>query len=340
MVLILLQTMKSKHLTLEAFVGPFITHGIDILTSPSDSSTIYIFAINHLAHPEANKPTQAQKAISRVEIFSHTLGSTTAQHIRSVAHPNIRTPNDIYAISPTSFYVTNDHHYRDGPMRILEDLGWRGVAGWSDTQHVTFDAQDPTGNANSTAGVTSVTALTGLHNNNGLGHGETPETVLIGSAASGELTRLLRNVDSANDPELEVLEHIQMDSFIDNPTYFRDRYTVTPQDDTSGYVMAGLARGVDIMDDLQDPNGVIPVVVWHVKPNVTVAEMGEKRPRGVDPWTRKMIFRDDGKVASGAATAVLVGADPMVYEGGKKAWLFVTGFLSKSVVASLIDLED
>lgn len=242
----------------------------------------------------------------------------------------ITTPNDILASSTTSFYVTNDHYYRSGLMRHVEDFAWRGVAPWTDTVHVTIDTIDKTPDDPFT-GINATVALTGLHNNNGIGRGEADDILLIGSAASGELTRVKRDLDAKTNPTLEILEHIQLDTTIDNPVYYHDKYA-TPGNDASGYILAGMTRAVDLAGDVTSKRPM-PVTVWHVKRD-TLVEVVE----GKSAWTKEIIFQDDGKEISTAATAVLVGIDPKETGGKKKGWLFVTGFLSESVVASLIDL--
>ena len=44
--------------------------------------------------------------------------------------------NDIAADSPTSLYVTDNHKYSEGLMRILEDLGTQQTAPSAKTIHV------------------------------------------------------------------------------------------------------------------------------------------------------------------------------------------------------------
>lgn len=213
-------------------------------------------------------------------------------------------------------------------------------------------------------GVKVEEALGGLHNNNGLGRGERGDVVLIGSAASGELTVARRSERSENnggeageEAKLTPIEHIQLETTIDNPSYFKDEFA-TPEDDASGYVLAGLVRAVDLPKDVDKVGGVVPSLVQILRRNETaVARGGDGTTMGTGPgekrgedrggdvsrkdkaWAKpKVVFQDDGKRVSGAATAVLVGVDPKETGGRKKGWLFVTGFMTNSVVATLIDL--
>ncbi len=308
--------------------GQLVTHGIDVYSPPDDPNAVFIFVVNHLPNPLHYQTDSAgsallDKAQSVVEIFRHTLGSDSAEHVWSVDHPSIRTPNDIYATSPTSFYITNDHHYREGRMREIEDLLNHQTAAWSDIVHVEISekrAQD-----GSTI-IEATTALTGLHNPNGLGHGAHPDDVLVVDASGGVLIFAQRKPDDHASRNLTILDHIQLDSTLDNPSYYHDAYA-TAANNASGYILAGLARAADLLKASDDPNTPIPVMVWHVR------STSESRK-----WEKKLIFQDDGKQIRSASAAVLVGIDPKGNGGKKQAWLFVTGFLSNAMVASKVDL--
>lgn len=172
-------TFTSKRLELEGWndkggdtAVPFVTHGIDVIDDPEDGGAVYIYAVNHLPNPDyyqyynnghapnskakttsqateapadnagakdASGPTAPHKAASQIEVFHHHLQSSTARYVRSIAHPLIRTPNDLLALAPDEVLVTNDHHYREGGIRTLEDLGWKRVCGWTDVIRVKVD---------------------------------------------------------------------------------------------------------------------------------------------------------------------------------------------------------
>lgn len=121
--------------------------------------------------------------------------------------------------------------------------------------------------------------------------------------------------------ELEITESIQVQSTIDNPSYFHDPYAKETDGDASGYVLAGLARASAF------PSKQDPVVVWLVQPSPD-GGFGKK----------KKIFQDDGKKISTASTAVIVAVDPAKNGGRKQGWLFVTGPISLNAVVAKIDL--
>jgi hypothetical protein len=340
------QTFASQRLEFENFESPFVTHGIDVNTDPENAQAVYIHAINHLPDPEyldymvnSKKkgvkdaedawPKDKHKARSQVEIFHHVLGTSTIRHVRSVWDALLTTPNDILATSPTSFFVTNDHEMREGILRDIEELWYD--AKWSEIIHIKV------GDLNAVPGpakaVTASVALTGLHNNNGLSHGRTPGEIAIGSAASGRL-HLGKIV---NDSKIEVLDSVPLDSCIDNPSFYNDPY-VTDKDGADGrsaFVLAGLARAVDLSKTSSDLDALDPVMVWLARPSDIVAAAGASKPAF---WTKELLFEDDGKRVRSAAAAVLVGIDPKEEHGEKKAWLFTTGFLSKSILAVKIKI--
>ncbi|OGE54599.1 hypothetical protein PENARI_c006G05618 [Penicillium arizonense] len=316
------KTMKSARLAFTNFKGPFVTHGIDVIQDQQHEDAVYIFAVNHLPNPayfnatsDSEIPEGTHKARSQVELFHHILGSKTIQHIRSINHPLIETPNDIYAESPESFYVTNDHFYREGAMRHVEDV-WSS-AKWSSIIHV----QLPT-NTKDTEIQASV-ALAGLWNNNGLGHGRTTNEMIISSAIGGEL--YIATPDSNHS--LSISESIAFDTVTDNPSYYVDPYA-TSGDDVSGVVVAGISRGIRLPVTAKDPDGIDPVQVWYARPSGSGVGAG---------WEKRLLFEDDGMRIRTASAAVLVPVE-MNGDGVKRAWLFVTGFMSERMVAVQVEL--
>lgn len=343
--------MKSTRLEFENFNGRhFVTHGIDVVQDPQNPDTaVYIFAINHLPNPEyydggdnGKSGDVPNKARSQVELFHHVLDGTTVRHVRSIRHPLIATPNDIYAESPSSFYVTNDHFYREGAMRFLEDI--IPAATWSDIIHVQID-QQLDGNeegvvADADSSVHASHALSGLYNNNGLGHGRTDDEMLINSAAGGIFYRARPN---KSNHTISILESVPLDSTLDNPTYYADPYAgaVGSDDDASGYVLAGLARAVDLPKTFPDPDATDGAMVWYIRPKPASAAAD-----GTREWEKRLLFEDDGTFIRTATTAVLIPVPPQAdgqsgmeeEKKKKKAWLFVTGFVSESIIAVPVDL--
>ena len=329
--------MKAQRLELEDFEGPFVTHGIDVISDPEKPAgeAVYIFAVNHVPnfayYDESSQPGSGSgrgdiaKVRSRIEIFYHEIGSTVARHLRSVWDPLIVTPNDIVALSPNSFFVTNDHFYREGFMRQVEDL--IGAAKWTNTVHVALETLS---SAESDAqGVKASVALNGMHNNNGLGHGRTANEVLVVECTSGVL-----NLGRAASfpPTISIEDSVKFDSVIDNPSYFADPFAHIGHDGSS-YLLPGLGRAVDLHKAIRDTSGKEPVpsMVWSAK---------VISPRGGTghSWETKLLFEDDGSRIRSASAAVQVAIDPAEEGGLKRAWLFVSGFMSNQIIAVKVDV--
>lgn len=326
------ETMKSRRLAFENFDGPFVSHGIDVIADPDPPSAeaVYIFAVNHLPNTEYLERKQGPKARSQIEIFHHVIGTNSIRHIRSIRHPLIRTPNDIFANNPMSFYVTNDHHYLGGVMRSIEDV-YVGAT-WTNTVHVeVLDLSTPGGAASDAINVT--VALDKMHNNNGLGHGRSAQEILVTDCCGGTLHIGELSADR-NDKKIRLLDSIQFDSVIDNPSTFTDIFPSSSYD-ASGFVLPGMARAIDIPLTSRDPEGNDGVMVWYVRASRQGTRPGSSQ---AGAWEKRLLFEDNGSRIRSASGAVLVAINPKLEGGTRKAWLFVTGFLSKNVVAIKVEV--
>lgn len=358
----LTQTHKSTRLTFENFNDPFITHGIDVIPASSShpSEAVYIFAVNHIPgagslapSSSSNKDNNNKKKkchlASRIDVFHHTLGTTTARYLHSISHPSIHTPNDVYGVSANEIYVTNDRWYEEGFMTMVETL-WPG-AKWSDVVHATRAVdheREGEGEAEAVqqAEIQANIAIDKLRIPNGLGHGRTDDEILLTSAFGGIMwlgtfsssAPEAQSSSSSSEPTIQINDTVDLASTIDNPSWYQDQYISSSgndNDDASGFVLAGLKRAINLGTTGTDPHGREGVMVWYVKPNAQLP---------AEKWEKKLLWEDDGGLIRNAATAVLVGIDPAKEKsaggegGGKKAWLYVTGFSSQSAVAVKVDL--
>ncbi|KAK0386741.1 hypothetical protein NLU13_6577 [Sarocladium strictum] len=332
------KTMKSRRLELVGFDGPFVTHGIDVISAPKSESgdeAVYILAVNHVPHIDYVKakasgldvPSGTQRADPRIETFYHVLGTDSASHVRTTKHPLIKTPNDIFAIDSRSFIVTNDHFYEDGLMRTVEDIIRQST--WSSTIHVRIPE---TADERVDAPCDATVVLSGLHNNNGLGHGPAPDQILIGSAASGAVR--IGRLPKGAETSIQITETLQFESSIDNPSYFSDPYA-NATFDASGIVNAGLTRAVDLAEAVPDPEAQIAVMVWYSRP--VLSDNSSSDAEG-GAYETRLLFEDDGQRISTASSAVLVAIDPKLEQGRRKAWLYVSGFQSRNAIAVKVDL--
>ncbi|BEI84432.1 hypothetical protein CcaverHIS002_0410360 [Cutaneotrichosporon cavernicola] len=310
------ETFISRKLNLDGFSSFFCTHGIDVIEDPQNSRAVYIQAVNHAPTDEFVKSRDTslpaeEKADSRIEIFHHVLGSDTATHVRTVRNDLVKMPNDLLATGPTSFFVTNDHFYREGLMRTVEVLGTRATTAWSNTVHVIANAKEKDFD-----GVDAVYALNGLHNNNGLGR--RPGGLTVVDASGG--VAYLAHIEGRN---IKVDGQVVYESTIDNPSWFTDKYP--GDDDRSGLLQAGLAKAIQLHDSVL-VDAAVPPIVWLSSGSL---EKG---------WNTTMLFTDDGLSLSSSSAAVMISIDPATNDDKKQAWLFMSGFGSTRVVATKVDL--
>ena len=88
------------------FTKPFAPHGISMIKT---DSTYTVMAINHTLDGHS------------IEVFN--LYQQTLTHIKTLQHESLIRPNDLVLLGPNEFYVTNDHGYTKGIMRLIEEYG-------------------------------------------------------------------------------------------------------------------------------------------------------------------------------------------------------------------------
>lgn len=290
---------------MDNFDGPFVTHGIDIWLT-HDPSILYLHAVNH--PPLLIDGIPQLKADSRVEVFLVNLTSATATHKRTIKHPLIRMPNDIFSLGPYEFLVTNDHINDRGVLRTAEDLLQLGITSRTNIIHVDAILQT---NARVVAD--------GLHNVNGLAHGPNNE-VIVADASGGTMTSFKWHKGKLIDQRpLGITVHI------DNPSYFDDPYA-TSTSNASGYVIGGLTTGIWLNRQARDPTAKVPSTVWFA------------REGGDGKFEKELLLEDDGHWISGVATALIVPIPPVKGEEKREGWVVVTGPWAIGVAVLKADL--
>lgn len=92
----------------EQFSDDFHPHGIYLYKHNDGNSSLFV--VNH-----------RENGKQQIEIFD-IKNINTLTHRQTVSYPELIAPNDIVAIGPSQFYVTNDHGYPPGHfMQILEE---------------------------------------------------------------------------------------------------------------------------------------------------------------------------------------------------------------------------
>lgn len=100
-----------KRLTLEGFNDPrgLHLHGMDVVTSRTDPSLLWVYVINH--RPQLKAGTEYEfGADEAIEVFKTTPGGDSLVHVRTFDDPSVLiTPNDVTGSADgKSFYFTND----------------------------------------------------------------------------------------------------------------------------------------------------------------------------------------------------------------------------------------
>lgn len=102
-------------------------HAIDAWIHPEDPEKLTFFLNNH-ATPADPADAHSVGADSTVEIFEGRLGSTSWTHVKTVRHPLVKTPNNLVATGPRSFYVSNDH--REKTHTLVRIYQYAGSTAW------------------------------------------------------------------------------------------------------------------------------------------------------------------------------------------------------------------
>ncbi|KAF9418285.1 Serum paraoxonase/arylesterase 1 [Podila epigama] len=240
-----------------------VFHGLDIYeVSPTE---LLLFAVNH------------RRGGSAIEVLEYRVGSDTIQHLETIRHELIRTPNDIVAVGPRSFYVSNDHLHTHGPMRTFEDFmrrPWTNVIYYSPEE--TFVAFKDVVTAN---GMTA----------------NADRSVFYLSACHGAAVHVLR---PRADKTLEQEEYIKLDFFVDNPSY-------DPQ--TGDVFIAGHVQPMQLANGLKKKKE-LPVVgpskvIKLSKRDITKGE--EKSASSLSSYKVETVLEDDGHFISTSTVAAV-----------------------------------
>ncbi|XP_066483984.1 serum paraoxonase/arylesterase 2-like [Tiliqua scincoides] len=101
-------------------LASFNPHGISTFIGEDD--VVYLFVVNH---PQSK---------STVELFQFVEEDNSLVHLKTIRHELLQSVNNIVALSPDSFYATNDHYFTHFFMMLLEmllGLPWSNVVYYS-----------------------------------------------------------------------------------------------------------------------------------------------------------------------------------------------------------------
>ena len=97
---------------------------------------------------------------------------------------------------------------------------------------------------------------------------------------------------------------------------------------SSAYVLAGLLQAGKLHDHVNDPNALIPSVIW----------LARRKANG--QWEKKVLLEDDGSWLNSATTAMLLPIPNQAGSGTKQVWVIATGLLAKGVVVARVDVTE
>lgn len=108
-----------RRLTLENFSDPrgLQVHGMDVVQSRTDPSTLWVYLINH--RPQLKPGTEHEHgADEAIEIFKTSPGGNSLVHVKTFDDASVLiTPNDVSGSADgESFYFTNDNPSRLGKV--------------------------------------------------------------------------------------------------------------------------------------------------------------------------------------------------------------------------------
>jgi arylesterase/paraoxonase len=86
----------------------FHPHGLGLYTGPDGARRLFV--VNHLSD-----------GTHAIEIFD-VADDGQLTHVKSVTDPLLVSPNDVVAVGPDSFYVTNDHGTSNQTRAMLDDI--------------------------------------------------------------------------------------------------------------------------------------------------------------------------------------------------------------------------
>ena len=264
----------ARKLRIKNFYDPrgIYVHGLDVVPSSTNPKELFVYAVNHRPPPP---PLDSGKvgADSVIELFKTTVGGDTLEHLHTIKHSLIVTPNDIVG-SPdgTSFWVTNDHGEKVGFSRIVETY-----IGKKSSSVVFCDVNDKKhpGGCKIAAG--------GLRSCNGIAKDprEGDKRFYVVDSLHGEVTIL----EKQRDNRLVVTDNFKVGRCLDNVSVDKDgtlyvackfsffllrRFVVL-----TGFI--AWPRGIDLPNHIQNPANPISASVHKVTINTDKSSFfGEK----------------------------------------------------------------
>lgn len=244
----------------------FNPHGISAYQD-SSSGAVSLFVVNH--RPDAQA----------IEIFDFERETHSLIHRRSVVNELIWSPNNLHAVGPDSFYVTNDNFFQYGTLLHL--LYLFVLNNFLASNIVYFD------------GFKAIEAIGGVHPN-GIAL-STEKSFVFASATRDNGVAVYRR---RHDNTLEASQIIKVGAFVDN-------INVDPV--TGNLWLATLPKVMDLVEHSKNISHFTASQVLEVqlgKPSASGVAFPDHKVRGV--------YRNDGKELSASTTALVYKSQLLV----------------------------
>lgn len=200
----------------------FQPHGVSLWRS--EAGLKRLFVVNH-----------SREKGDVVEIFDVGVGGALF-HVDSISFPEMYSPNDVAAVGPRSFYVTNDRGYKEGAMAQIEAymaLPFSSLA--------FFDGQE------------GAIAVEGMTFANGVAVSEDGKFVYVSEFLRRRVTAFERNVDTN---ELTRRRIVGLPTGPDNIEI----------DEKGALWVAGHPKVFDFLKHAEDASAISPSEVWKINP--------------------------------------------------------------------------
>lgn len=107
-----------RKLKMPGFTDPrgFNSHGMDVVPSSKNPSELFVYLVNQRPPLDGIASQKVDRPNPTVEIFRmSSINSDVLEHVRTVEHPLVRSPNDVVGSSDgTEFWATNDGSHTRG----------------------------------------------------------------------------------------------------------------------------------------------------------------------------------------------------------------------------------
>ncbi|KAJ3188954.1 hypothetical protein HDU85_004671 [Gaertneriomyces sp. JEL0708] len=221
-------------LTINPALPSFHPHGMNYVEL--GNGVLRFFIVNH----RAQAPYNENGLYSVVEVLDYDPAvPAELKPVATIENPLIWTPNNVAPVGPTSFYVSNDHKYRSGLLRNLEEYGQLTT---SNIVYCDFASSNP-----------CKVVADDLRGSNGMA--TDGNLIYVSQAMGGELLAFARNADQT----LKLSKRYNLDYLPDNVNYepATKRLTVTGHPKAFAFqdFAAGKASTAPSWADVIQPDG-------------------------------------------------------------------------------------